>query len=390
MTNKTLLLFLLMPWLSFAQKTNKPQPGTAAATKTIAVPMKAENWTFKENTVQFLEYKSRPSLKILPESGPVVLKNLDFTDGTIEFDHEPINPRFSSVYFHWQDDKENECFYFRNGRAGNPTAVDAVQYAPFLNGVNLWDVMGQYQSPASFGKQSWNHVKLVISGKQMRVYVNSDRKPTLEIPRLEGNATHGTIAFDGEGIISNLLIKPNQTEGLSPTAGIDPTDHDPRYLRNWQVSQPIIIPKGIDFSQDLVPGKETAWQPIEAERRGLINLTRQYGKSETRRIVWLKTTIKSELAQKRRLDFGFSDEVWVQINGKLLYVDKNYYGQPIMKEPDGRLSIENTTFSVPLNQGDNELLIGVGNDFYGWGIVARFDKMEGISFEPSPKATEGK
>jgi hypothetical protein len=220
--------------------------------------------------------------------------------------------------------------------------------------------------------------------------VNSDRKPTLEIPRLEGNATHGTIAFDGEAIISNLVIKPNQTEGLSPAAGIDPTDHDPRYLRNWQVSQPTIIPKGIDFSQDLAPGKETAWQAIEAERRGLINLTRLYGKSQTRRIVWLKTTIKSELAQKRRLDFGFSDEVWVLINGKLLYVDKNYYRQPIMKEPDGRISIENTTFTVPLNQGDNALLIGVGNDFFGWGIVARFDKMEGVHFESDPKPRQAK
>lgn len=57
----------------------------------------------------------------------------------------------------------------------------------------------------------------------------------------------------------------------------------------------------------------------------------------------------------------------------LLYVDKNYFGQPIAKSPDGRLSIENTTLVLPLQQGDNELLIGVGNDFYGWGIAARLD-----------------
>jgi len=274
------LLVLLFPVLATAQKTTQSQPGTARTTKTITVPLKAESWIFRENKVQFLEYKSRPSLKILPEAGPVVLKNLDFTDGTIEFDHEPINPSFASMYFHCQDEKENECFYFRTGRADNPTAVDAVQYAPYLDGVNLWDLLDHYQGPAHFSKQSWNHVKLVISGKQMRVYVNSERKPTLEIPRLEGNATHGTIAFDGEAIISNLVIKPNQTQGLSPGAGIDPTDHDPRYLRNWQVSQPTLIPKGIDFSQDLVPGKETAWQAIEAERRGLINLTRPTAKAK--------------------------------------------------------------------------------------------------------------
>jgi len=61
-----------------------------------------------------------------------------------------------------------------------------------------------------------------------------------------------------------------------------------------------------------------------------------------------------------------------------------------MKEPDGRLSIENTYFTVPLNQGDNELLIGVANDFFGWGIVARFDKMEGLRFESDPKPMPSK
>jgi hypothetical protein len=375
----TYLGLLLLPLVAVAQQKSKKQPTTA--TKTITVPMKAESWTFQESKVEFVDYKSKPSMKILPSAGLVVLKNLDFTDGTIEFDHEPLDPYFASLYFHWQDANENECFYFRTQRAGHPTAIDAVQYAPQMSGVNLWDVLDHYQGNANFQRQTWNHVKLVVSGKQMRAYVNADTKPTLEIPRLEGNTTHGTVAFSGEAIISNLVIKPNQVEGLSPAAGIDPTDNDPRYIRNWQVSQPVAIPKGIDFSNDLAPSKETTWQPIEAERRGFINLTRSYGKSETRRIAWLKVTIKSDAAQKRRLDFGFSDEVWVVINGKMLYIDKNYYGQPIMKEPDGRLSIENTHFTLPLNQGDNELLVGVGNDFYGWGIVARLDKMEGITLE---------
>jgi len=109
-----------------------------------------------------------------------------------------------------------------------------------------------------------------------------------------------------------------------------------------------------------------------------INLTRKFGKSESRRIVWLKTTIKSASAQTRKLAFGFIDDVWVLINGKMLYVDKNWYLHPIRKEPDGRCSIENTTFNLPLNAGDNELLIGVANDFYGWGIVARIDSLAGI------------
>jgi hypothetical protein len=100
-----------------------------------------------------------------------------------------------------------------------------------------------------------------------------------------------------------------------------------------------------------------------------------------RRIVWLKTTVQSVKEQTRKLSLGFSDEVWVLINGELLYVDKNYYRVPIMKVPRGRCSLENTTFDVPLQEGDNEIMIGVGNFFFGWGIVTRWDGLEDIKLK---------
>jgi hypothetical protein len=147
------------------------------------------------------------------------------------------------------------------------------------------------------------------------------------------------------------------------------------------VTEPDSIPRGIDFSYDLMPGKQTHWQPISAERRGLIDLSRLYGGSPSRRIAWLKTILHADAARKCQLRLGFENDVWVWINGRLLYADKNSFGQPIAKVPDGRLSIDNATIMLPLQQGDNELLIGVGNDFYGWGIMARLDDLRGITLE---------
>ena len=83
----------------------------------------------------------------------------------------------------------------------------------------------------------------------------------------------------------------------------------------------------------------------------------------------------------RRIDLGFSDEVWVFINGAPLFIDKNYYGTPGMKEPKGRCAIENSSFALPLKEGGNELLIGVSNFFFGWGIIARLDKTDGLKFD---------
>ncbi len=379
---KTILYVMLLSGIcASAQKKDNQKGSLSQVNKVTNISLKAENWEFKPQTVDFLEYKSRQVMKLLNSSDPVILKDFNFTDGIIEYDMEPLDPRFTSCYFRWKDSKENECFYFRTERAGNPQAIDAIQYAPIINGVNLWDMLFHYQTNADFKKDDWTHVKLVISGKQMRVYVNDTLRPALEVPMLEGNITSGTLAFDGMVIISNLIIKHNSVEGLASEAGIDPTSSDPRYLRKWQVSTPLATAKGIDFSDDYVPNADTKWEDITAERRGLINLTRKFGKTEGRRIVWLKTTIHSDKAQDKMLRFGFSDEVWVRINNNPLYIDKNLYNTPIAKQPDGRCSIENTSFKVPLKEGDNQLLVGVSNFFYGWGIMARLDNLDGIKIE---------
>ena len=76
--------------------------------------------------------------------------------------------------------------------------------------------------------------------------------------------------------------------------------------------------------------------------------------------------------------------MWVFLNGQITYVDKNLQGRPIAKEPDGRLSIENTSFVLPLKKGSNELLIGVANYFFAWGVIARMETMDDIEISPDP------
>jgi hypothetical protein len=196
------------------------------------------------------------------------------------------------------------------------------------------------------------------------------------VPRLEADLTGGALGFDGNVIISNLVIRPNQVEGLAAAQGSDITNNDPRYLRNWQVSVPLPVPKGVDYSTDLYPAKETVWESIEAERKGMVSLSRRFGKSSERRLVWLKTTIQSAAAQRKELALGFSDDVWVFLNGSMVYADKNTYNAFIRKEPDGRISVDNATVPLALQQGDNELLIGVANNFFGWGLIARLSMKE--------------
>jgi hypothetical protein len=94
--------------------------------------------------------------------------------------------------------------------------------------------------------------------------------------------------------------------------------------------------------------------------------------------VWLKVKLKTPKAQTRRVELGFNDEIWLYINGISLYTDKNVFGTPASKPPLGRISTDNAHFDLPLKEGINELLVGISNNFYGWGLIARLDNMEGI------------
>jgi hypothetical protein len=391
-----LFLGVCFPALTLAQgfKTRTDEPARI-------IPLSADSWTFRPGTVEFLPTAPTiggvapqgPGMRIVASSGPVIEKNVDFSEGVIEFDIQPTDSNFATLYFHWQDAMENESFYLRTQwGGGHPDRMEGVQYAPTLKGINCWNLLPHYQGNAAFRQDTWNHIRILVAGRQMLVYVNSDKRPTLTVPRLEGNMTHGSLAFEGQMTVAHLVVRSTPVTGigwLSGPEGFDPTDNDPRYLRQWLVSQPDTIPPGVDFSNKLMPGKQLTWSPIQAERRGLVNLTRLFGGNIPgpypdglpRRIVWLKTTLHADREWDYKLRLGFANDVWVFLNGKMLYLDKNHYDEPSMKTPRGRVSLDNSSLDLPLKAGANELLIGVGNDFFGWGITARLDDREGVKFE---------
>ena len=366
--------------------------------------MTAERWAFEPGTVEFVEHRGVPAMKIVDAQETVVLEDLTFEDGTIAFDVIlSADVPFTSFFFRRRDQENGEVFYTRNYRMGDPSGFDAIQYTAGVEGVALWDLHPHYQAPAVLKADEWNRLKLVVSGERMRAYVNDMDRPALDVAKLESGVDRGGLAFQGEALFANLVVEPGATEDLPPTAGIDPAAHDPRYLRTWAVSEPAPLPpgrelvgasdqtvmadslsgsRGLLFSEHW-PSPEATWEPIEAERLGLVNLTRRFGGSEGRRVVWLKATLDAESDQTRHLDLGFSDEVWVLLNDQLVYADKNVYANPIQKAPRGRISVENASIALPLTAGANELLIGVANSFFGWGLIARLDSIEGITIEPA-------
>lgn len=359
-------------------------------------PMNEKHWVATTNNVEFLKYKSVSAVQSTDNNDfGVMLKDFEFKNGTIEFDVELKKGGFPGIDFRIDKDTLNsEKFYIRYFGTTDDLKRTTLQYAAVLDSVNMWDVTDDYQGAANLYQGKWNHVKLVVNGKQMKVYLNDTQRENLHVPALEGITDSGRIALTGNAVYANFIIRPNEIEKLAPDEGYDPTYSDTRYLKNWLVSDPIDFPFGKDIMKAISRSRgvaidpvlldsATVWKPLKAQRRALINLTRLYGGVEQgqRKLAWIKTTISSETKQEKRVDLGFSDEVWVFINGQHLLTDKNYYGSPGMKEPRGRCTIDNTSFKLPLQKGENEILIGVTNYFFGWGIIARVANTDGLEFK---------
>ncbi len=155
------------------------------------------------------------------------------------------------------------------------------------------------------------------------------------VPFLEGSPHTGRIQLTGNVIYANFKILPGATGDLPDGPGYDHTSNDPNYIRNWRVSKPLDFDYGRDLLLQLptmygeakmsdLPDSTAVWTHIAAKNRSLVNLSRKFGlkRGGGRRLVWLKTNISSDTAQERTLKMGFSDEIWVFLNGELVKVIK--------------------------------------------------------------------
>ena len=363
------------PESAFAQKKD-------SAGKILKFPFAATYWDTSSTKCAIVIFKGITALKMNANSNAVVLKRFDLSDGCIEFDTQPVKVNGFSpigVYFRRKSEKESEYLYFRTKTDDRKRDDDDIQYVPIIKGALPFNMYSHFDGPADFHNDEWNHVKIVLSGTQMKVYVNNMKETVLDIPRLESNSNTGPIGFDGPAYFANVVIKPGDVEKVSPLEGIDPTRHDINYIRKWEMTSAKMIAEGKELTQRDLPSDTVKWFPIAAERRGIINLTRIYGACDTNRFIWLRTKISSDKDQIVQCQLGFCDEVYVFANKKLIDADKNQFGLPLSKYPNGCLNIDNSIINVPLKKGDNEVLIGLVNNFYGWGIVARLRSLKGLT-----------
>ena len=88
------------------------------------------------------------------------------------------------------------------------------------------------------------------------------------------------------------------------------------------------------------------------------------------KVVYARTTIVSDRDQVKKLYIGYSDDVSVFVNGKILYRGRSAQS---FRDPGflGIVNPENDALYIPLQKGRNELILAVSELGGGWGFICR-------------------
>jgi hypothetical protein len=257
----------------------------------------------------------------------------------------------------------------------------------------LWNVYPEYQNRAPVFSDGWNHVRLVISGKRMNVFINDSIQPTLAIGELLGNTKEGGLELHAPAAFANLVVKPDKTDGLSPLPGPDNIGTAPGIVHVWELGSLTPLHYGLIPTYGERPQDAKAWKPVRSERFGIVNLNRQFAAShDLPALTWVRTSVDSVREQQVKVSLGWLGEAWIFVNGSLITSGKNfYYPKSERRSPDGRLSLQNGSFSIPLKRGHNEIVVALydsihddtsSRTLYGWGLAMRYDDIHGLKIQP--------
>jgi len=141
-------------------------------------------------------------------------KNSNFKDGTIEADlaWQGKQGGYIGLAFRIKDAHHYQVVYFRPESSGT---INAIQYMPEKKAeFNWWDYEAdKYQAKATLPLHDWFHVKLVVKGNSVTVYINNQPKPAMAYNAMDNSLQSGSVGYwlgnSEAGAFRNLVVADN-------------------------------------------------------------------------------------------------------------------------------------------------------------------------------------
>jgi len=361
--------------------------------QTLSIPPDSPRWEL-EGQARATEYQGRKCLYL--DGGAATLKDLQLRDGVIDVDiATPAKRGFFGIQFRVTNDGANaEWVYLRQHKSGLP---DAVQYTPVLNTGLNWQIYNGpgFTAALDIPKDVWFHLRLAVSGAQAKLYVKDMDKPALVMNDLKSGVLKGLVALavlTGATYFSNFELR--ETLAAAWERHYPPMPQDT--LTRWKLS-PSYDGLARNLERPLSPSERDAikWQDVEAEAPGFVVINRYRESPHPRvtfandfskrldpqpgiKVVYALTSIVSEREQIKKLYIGYSDDVSVFLNGRILYRGRSAQN---FRDPGflGIVNPENDAIYIQLKKGRNELMLAVSELGGGWGFICRLSDPRELS-----------
>jgi len=355
-----------------------------------SVPPDSPRWEL-EGEAKVAEHQGRKCL--LLDGGAAVLKDLEMRDGVVDVDVATTATRgFFGFQFRIADDGANaEEVYLRPHKSGLP---DALQYTPILHTGRNWQI---YNGPGFTGavdipKDVFFHLRLEVAGAQARLFVRDMDRPALVMNDLKSGVQKGQVALyvlTGATYYSNFEIRTKPDAPWDRRLPPMPPDT----LTKWSLSPSYdALERNLERPLSRSEIRGMRWEDVEAEPPGFVvvyryreaphpkvsfqgDFSKRLEPQPGMKVVYARTRIDSDRDQVKRLSIGYSDDVSVFLNGRILYRGRSAQG---FRDPGflGIVNPENDAVYLPLKKGGNELMLAVSELGGGWGFICRLAKMD--------------
>jgi hypothetical protein len=356
----------------------------------VSVPADSPRWNLQGKASQ-AEFLGRKCLFL--DGGAAVLNDLEMRDGVVDVDvATPASRGFFGIQFRIADDGANaEWVYLRQHKSGLP---DALQYTPVLNTGLNWQI---YNGPGFTGavdipRDVWFHLRLEVAGAQAKLYVKDMEKPVLVMSDLKSGIQKGQVAvagLTGATYFSNFEVRPTPDAPWERRLPPMPAGT----VTKWSLSPSYdALERNLERPLPSSEANALHWQDVEAEPPGFVVINRYRESPHPRvsfatdfsrrldpqpgmRVVYARTHIDSDRDQVRKLSIGYSDDVSVFLNDRILFRGRSAQN---FRDPAflGIVNVDNDAVYLPLKKGRNELMLAVSELGGGWGFICRLADLE--------------
>lgn len=346
------------------------------------IPLDTNNWFIQAQAYVLEKHLGADAIYL--QGGSMALKDVQFLNGTIEFDiHLKKEQAFPGVYFRFNDKTSDaEQFYVRPHQSGNP---DANQAAPLTKGITPWQLYfgPKYSFPYEYAYDRYTHIKLVVRDRLAQVFLDHSASPHLSW-NLFHEPSEGKLLFTGgsrSGFhIANVHVSSDPPDLVQVATG----ERAPieNLIQQWEISdmfEEAELLQTEDLDKLIAARKWQGKVSVEEGTAANISRIQKLRDGTPGNTVLARITFNSSKEQLKLFEFGYSDRLVAILNGKPLYQGTNKWRSRDYRYL-GTVGLFDSVF-LHLKEGKNELVMAVSEDFGGWLITGRFNNMDGIKLD---------